>query len=91
MVGNALFAGCLWFLNFSQYELSVVAHGSVGAQVVPALEAIEVTQSNGPVVVWRTVENCELEMVQLELSRRSEAPRNWKRETLMPFFRPSVN
>jgi hypothetical protein len=45
-----------WFLNFSQYELSVVAHENDSAQAVPALDAIEVTRSNGPVVVWRAVE-----------------------------------
>lgn len=83
------FAGSLWFLNFSQYELSVVTHRISGTQVVPVLEAAEVTQSNGPVVVWRAVKNCKLEMDQLEWGgRRSEAPRNWKRETLMPFISP---
>ena len=38
-----------------------------GAQVVPALEATEVTQSNGSVIVWRAVEKSELEMDRLEL------------------------
>jgi hypothetical protein len=60
------FVGSLWFLNFSQYELSIVAHAIGGAQAVPVLEAKEVTQSNGPRVVWRAVENYELKIDQLE-------------------------
>lgn len=33
-----------WFRNLSQYELSVVAHKSDGAQAVPTLDVIEVTR-----------------------------------------------